>query len=438
MLLTPVTRGRLRWGVSPYRSFRALLPALLLALPVAGASPASDLFTSATQQVTREYYGWSTADLKALSEKYDALLRVKCSQEGDACSYATGRTVLEDMFKEFGDAHTNVRDPEGAERLREVTQDLAVQRTGARLARAEGGLLVVSVIPGSPAETEGLRVFDLVTTVNGQAAGKRGGENAAVGPNEFIRLERAAQPIRVTVRRPASPELTLTLSTQPLLARDVPTLAWAGADGKVAVITYPTFLPSDASQLFLDRLNEAQAAGARELIVDLRYNGGGSLTECVAAASVFAPVEYRSQTRYNGRISTYSYTGVNGTRGHFLNMKTVAPDSAVWKGPTAVLVGPNTASCAEVFTYYAQRAGAIAVGEKTRGVGNSGVIFDPLPDGGVVSVTVLRAFNERNEALPDAITPDVLAPGDIAALIDQGRDVTLEAALQALAARAAR
>lgn len=423
----------------PYNRFpHALFPALLLALPVAGASPASDLFQSATRQVAREYYGWSTADLKALSEKYDALLRVRCSDQGEACPYATGRDVLTDLFKEFGDAHTNVRDPEGAERLREVTQDLAVQRTGARLARAEGGLLVVSIIPGSPAEAGGLRVFDLVTTVNGAAAGKRGGENAPVGPNDFIRLERAAEPIRVTVRRPASPELTLSLSTQSLLARDVPTLAWTGADGKVAVISYPTFLPSDASQLFLARLKEAQAAGARELIVDLRYNGGGSLTECVAAASVFAPVEYKSQTRYNGRLSTYSFTGVNGTRGNFLNMKTVPPGSAVWKGPVAVLVGPNTASCAEVFTYYAQRAGAIAVGEKTRGVGNSGVVFEPLPDGGVVSVTVLRAFNEKGEALPDSITPDVLAPGDIVALTEQGRDVTLEAALQALATRAAK
>ncbi|CAM3776801.1 S41 family peptidase [Deinococcus frigens] len=405
---------------------------------MAGASPASDLFRSATQQVAREYYGWSTADLGALSEKYDALLRVRCSDQGEACSYATGRDVLQDLFKEFGDAHTNVRDPEGAERLREVTQDLAVQRTGARLSRAEGGLLVVSIIPGSPAEAEGLRVFDLVTTVDGQAAGKRGGENAPIGPNEFIRLERAARPIRVTIKRPASPELTLNLTTASLLARDVPTLSWTGADGKVAVISYPTFLPSDASQLFLDRLREAQVAGARELIVDLRYNGGGSLTECVAAASVFAPVEYRSQTRVGGTLSTYSYTGVNGTRGHFLNMKTVPPGSAVWKGPTAVLVGPSTASCAEVFTYYAQRAGAIAVGERTRGVGNSGVVFDPLPDGGVVSVTVLRAFNGQGEPLPDTITPDVLAPGDIVALAEGGRDVTLEAALQALEARAAR
>lgn len=415
-----------------------LLPALLLALPGAGASPASDLFNAATTQVTRGYYGWSTADLGALNEKYGALLRVRCSAQGEACPYDTGRDVLKDLFKEFGDAHTNVRDPEAAERLREVTQDLAVQRTGARVVRVEGGLLVVSVMPGSPAEADGLRVFDLLTTVNAQAAGKRGEENAPIGPNEFVRLERAAQPINVTVRRPALAELSLSLSTRPLLARDVPTLSWAGADGRVAVIAYPTFLPRDASVLFLERLKEAQAAGARELIVDLRYNGGGSLTECVAAASIFAPVEYQSQTRYNGGVSTYSYTGVNGTRGHFLNMKTVPPGSAVWKGPAAVLVGPNTASCAEVFTYYAQRAGATVVGERTRGVGNSGVVFSALPDGGVVSVTVLRAFNERGEALPEAITPDLLVPGDIAALTGEGRDVTLEAALRALEGRAVR
>ncbi|GGM06079.1 S41 family peptidase [Deinococcus aerophilus] len=419
------------------RLFRVLPAALLLALSIAGASPASELFRAATEQVTREYYGWSTADLRVLSEKYGAMLRVKCAPEGEACSYATGREVLGDLFKEFGDAHTNVRDPEGAERLREVTQDLAVQRTGARVVRVEGGLLVVSVMPGSPAEEEGLRVFDLLTTVNGEAAGKRGSENAPVGPGEFIRLERAAQPIRVSVMRAATVPLNLILSTRRLQARDVPTLAWAGMDGKVAVISYPSFLSQDAAALFLTRVREAISGGARGLIVDLRYNGGGSLNECVAAASVFAPVEYRSQTRRGQAVATYRYTGLNGQSGRFLDRQIAPPGSAVWKGPSAILVGPNTASCAEVFTYYARRAGAVAVGEPTRGVGNSGVVFDALPDGGVVSVTVLRAFNEADQPLPDRITPDVLAPTDLRALTEQGRDLTLEAALGTLDPRSA-
>ena len=104
----------------------------------------------------------------------------------------------------------------------------------------------------------------------------------------------------------------------------------------------------------------------------------------------------------------------------------------------AVLVGPNTASCAEVFTYYARRAGAIVVGEQTRGVGNSGVLFEPMPDGGVLSLTVLRAYTDADEALPAFLTPDIAAPTDISALTAEGRDTTLEAALTALSALAAR
>jgi carboxyl-terminal processing protease len=103
-----------------------------------------------------------------------------------------------------------------------------------------------------------------------------------------------------------------------------------------------------------------------------------------------------------------------------------------------VLVGPNTASCAEVFTHYARQAGAIVVGEKTRGVGNSGVQFEPMPDGGVLSVTVLRSYTDADEPLPEFITPDVAAPTDIAALTGEGRDTALEAALASLRALAAR
>jgi len=71
-------------------------------------------------------------------------------------------------------------------------------------------------------------------------------------------------------------------------------------------------------------------------------------------------------------------------------------------------------------------------------VGNSGVLFTPMPDGGVLSVTVLRAYTDSDEALPEFIVPDVSAPTDVAALTQEGRDTTLEAALTALSALAAR
>ncbi|PNY80036.1 peptidase S41 [Deinococcus koreensis] len=404
-----------------------------LTLGAAWASPATDLYQAATGRALREYYGWSTADLPALSEKYRGILEERCAPAGDACDFATARGVLGDLLREFGDAHMAVRDPEAALRLQEVSQDLAVPRTGARVVRVEGGLLVVSLMPGSPAEQGGLKVNDLLTTVNGEAAGKRGAVNAAVGPNEFIRLERAGAPLQVTLRRAGQAEQSLSLSTRILQARDVPTLGWAGPDGRVAVISYPTFLPSDASELFLARLQEAKAAGARALVVDLRFNGGGSLAECVAAASVFAPVQYRMQFRQGSQ----TYRGLNGAEPRPLDLLVNGDRPGVWTGPAAILVGPNTASCSEVFTFFARQAGVLAVGEATRGVGNSGVTFGPLPDGGVMAVTILRAFTADGQPLPERITPDVLAPLDIGLLTTQGRDTTLEAALQALQAGAA-
>lgn len=411
------------------RGRRLVSLALACSLGLAAASPASDLYRSATTQAEREYYGWATADLGALSRKYEAELDSRCAPAGDACDYATGRAVLADWLREFGDPHMSVRDPEAAQRLQEITQNLAVPRLGLRAARAEGGLLVTAVMPGSPAALAGVRLYDLLPTVGGQDAGKRAGKDAPVGPNDLTRLERAGGEISLTLRRAGEAEQTLALTPAVLQARDVPGLRWAGEDGRVAVIDFPSFLPDDAAPQFLARVREAQAGGARALVVDLRYNGGGTLTQCVAAASIFAPVTY--QLEYRGGRAVYR--GVDGQEGRGRSPQ----GGAVWRGPAAVLVGPGTASCAEVFSVYAQRAGAVVVGEPTRGVGNSGVTFAPLPDGGVMTITVLRAFGPDGQALPAKVTPDVTAPFDVPAYVQTGRDATLDAAVGALAGRLA-
>ncbi|WP_234008996.1 S41 family peptidase [Deinococcus sp. NW-56] len=412
---------------------RVLTLALSLSLGLAGASPATDLYGSATQALETRYFGWATADRADLTRRYADVLAERCAPQGDACDYATARAVLGDLLTELGDPHTNVRDPEGAERLREVSENRAVPRTGVRTARVVGGLLVVSVMPGSPADLAGVRKFDLFTRVNGEVPGKdAGGKNLPLGPNEFVTLERRAAPLPVTLRRAGVPDRDLTLETAPLQARDEPTLGWVNAEGagRVAVIDFPSFLPQDSSELFLKRLTEAQTGGASALVVDLRYNGGGSLGECVAAASVFAPVIY--QSRWEG--GTSSYGGVRGQEVRPAVARAAAGNLNVWRGPTAVLVGPGTASCAEVFSHFARGAGAVVVGEATRGVGNSGVQFLPLPGGHLLSLTVLRAFDAAGQPLPAALTPDVAAPADLTALTTRGEDTTLSAALRRLAA----
>ncbi|WP_240741616.1 S41 family peptidase [Deinococcus sp. KSM4-11] len=396
----------------------------------AQASPATDLYKAASGDVLREYYGWSTADLESLVGKYRAVLDERCASQAETCPFTTARVVLGELLHEVGDAHTSVRDPDAAKRLDEISRNLPVARTGARVVRVEGGLLVASVMRGSPAADAGLRVHDLITVVNGEVAGKHGAVNDPVGPNEFTTLERDGQALQLTVRRAGEPELALTVGTRELPARDAPTLDWAGDDHRVAVVTIPSFLPTDTADLFLRRVREAQAQGARGLVIDLRFNSGGGLNQCVAAASIFAPVRYRMQFK----MGAQEVMGINGETPRRPPPHGSPPpgDARVWTGPAAILIGPDTASCAEVFTFYAQQTGVPAVGEATRGVCNSGVTFDALPDGGVLTVTVLRGFAAEGQPLPERIRPDVNAPLNIAALSTDGRDSTLEAALNVL------
>ena len=407
----------------PSRFVRRLALTLCLALPgVAQASPASELFGLVSTELQRDYYGWSEVDRGALVERYKAVLSTRCESAGEACSFGTGRTVASEMLAELHDAHTSVRDAEAATRLNEVQNDLSVPRSGLRVLKQPGGLLVVGVQPGSPAERVGLGVYDLIVTVNGKPAGK----DLAVDSLAFVRLERASTPLNLLVQR-AGQKTVLSFQVTPELmkARDVPTLSYPRPG--TALITLPTFLPGDSARLFLGKVAEAKNNGARELVIDLRFNGGGRLDQCVAAASIFRPVVY--QARFQG--GSWTYGGLNGEQAPALSAR-IDRDSSVWNGPAAVLVGENTASCAEVFAFFAHKTGVKVVGSPTKGVGNSGVSFFPLPDQGVLSLTMLRAFDENGQALPDHIEPDVAAPTDLAALSTTGTDNTLDAALKLL------
>ena len=425
-------RRRQTARMSRWRRFGAVLLAGAV-VSGAAASPASDLYAAATRVVRENYHGWSGTNFRSLEAQYARKLTRVCAPQGEACSYDTGRAVLAELLADFGDAHTYVRDPEGAARYRESEQGQVVPRTGLRLARVQGGLLVASVAAGSPADLLGVRRFDLITQVNGKAVGGllapgQAAPTGDFGPNDFARLERTGQALDLTLRRAGEGEQNVKVIGLPLPARDRPEPVWAGAGGRVAVIDLPSFLSPDTAAEFLTQVRQLQATGVRSLIVDLRFNGGGNLQQCVAAASIFGPVVYNASYAVGG----FSYSGLDGREGPYLDTVFASPTRRVWTGPAAVLIGPDTASCAEVFAYYAQKGGARLVGEATKGVANSGVLLRNLPDGGLIAVTVFRGYATGDVPLPARLTPDVPAPLDIGLLTTQGRDTGLEAALAAL------
>lgn len=400
----------------------------LLATAFAQASPATDLYRAATQEIENNYYGWSAQDFHKLQLRYARVLDSRCQSERLTCSYATGREVLSQLLTEFGDEHTYVRDPVSAARYRETESVKPGPRTGMRVVRVEGGLLVASVQPGSVADRIGVRRLDLLTEVSGQAAGRRGGQDAPIGPNELAQLEREAQPFTVTLRRAGQEDLHLVLAPGLLTPSELPSVVWAGEGGQVALVDIPSFLPGNTAAEFLAQVRQLQGAGVKDLIVDLRFNSGGSLQQCVAAASIFGPTVYNA----NYRVGGFSYTGLNGQESRYFDTVFAPPEQKLWRGKAAVLIGPDTASCAEVFAYYAQRAGVRLVGAPTKGVANSGIALSNLPDGGMLAVTVFRGYAPDDTPLPARLLPDVTAPLDIPELGRSGSDTGLQAALHAL------
>ena len=405
-----------------------LLGGLVAASPA--SSPAATLFQAASDALLQNYYGWSETDRPALVAQYHAALDSACAEAQDECSFDQGRKVIADMLGQLHDPHTNIRDAEGAERLREIQDDLTVPRTGLQVSKTPLGLLVVGILPNSPAQKAGVQRFDLLTRVNGEAAGT----DQLVDSAGFVRLERRAAPMVLQLVRAGQPERTLTLTPAPMKAGDVPTLSVQdGPAGKVAVIQYPTFLAGNSADLFLKSLRDAQQQGATGLVVDLRYNGGGRLDQCVQAASAFLPTVYQARWAQN----RLEFAAIDGDKTSPTLARHAAPDDRLWRGKVAVLVGQNTASCAEVFGYFAHRAGAVVVGESTKGVMNSGVTFVPLPDKGVMSVTVLRAYDASGEPLPSHLEPDVPAPTDVKELTTSGQDTALQTAIETVEAQTA-
>ncbi len=229
---------------------------------------------------------------------------------------------------------------------------------GASLSRRGEHTKIEELIPGGPAQrSKKLFKGDRIVGV-GQATGPL---KSVVGLklDNVVKLIRGARGTAVRLRilpagatdagttkvvRLVRDKVELTERDASLELRDVPTSA--GASMKLAVIDVPAFyIDSDAVRRGDPEANrvstdvekllvEAEAGGAKGVLVDMRYNGGGSLDEAVALAGLFVDAGPIVQVR-----DTFDKVDVLDD-----------PDPSIkYSGPVVVLTGPFTASAAEIF-----------------------------------------------------------------------------------------
>src|SRR4051794_12435904 len=257
-------------------------------------------------------------------------------------------------------------------------------------ANTKQGLLVKSVFDGSPAKEAGIAPGDLIVTVNGKTTV---GVPADVSTGRI--RGKAGTSVKLGVLKGGKGDPRVL--TVPRKRLDVPLVASKVVDRngkKLGVIRLAQFARGASTQV-KDAVEKATKKGAEGIVLDLRGNPGGELTEGRDVPSLFIDKGLIVSTR--GRNSPEQKLYATGDA--------VAP--AI---PMVVLVDGGSASAAEIAAGALRDTNrATIVGQKTFGKGVFQQV-EQLQNGGLLKLTVGSYYLPKGENLAgDGIDAQVRA-----------------------------
>jgi carboxyl-terminal processing protease len=292
--------------------------------------------------------------------------------------------IYMNAITEAYDPHSNYFSPKASDLFKQ-SMSLSLEGIGAQLQTENDYTKIVRILPGGPAQKQGiLQPGDLIT---GVAQGAEGEMVDVIGwrIDDVVKLIKG--PKGTTVRLQYLPAVA-GLNGKPneiIIVREKVKLEdnsakknvihyqRNGQDYKLGVVTLPAFYKDfeayqkgDPNYTSTTRdvrklIKELQAEGVDGLVMDLRNNGGGSLQEAVELTGLFIKEGPVVQVKYNSQRVE------------------VMPDvdqEVVYNGPLVVMTNRFSASASEIF------AGAIqdykrglVVGESTYGKGTVQVVY---------------------------------------------------------------
>ena len=238
-------------------------------------------------------------------------------------------------------------------------------------------MVVVSVLPGSPAEKAGMRGGDVLESVAGFTSREMSVAQAKVmldgAPGSTVKVSvvrRGRQePLALDVTRAVLPAQHLTIEKM----------------DDVAYLDVPALSAGMAAELH-DKLQQVDHQGVHKLVLDLRDTATGPVSEGIAAARLFLQ---------SGNITALS--GQTVPRQAF----DAEPAKVVWRYPVEVLISERTLGAAEVLAAALggnQRAGL--VGGRTFGGAYEQKLI-PLEDGSALILSVAYYYTPADKSILD-------------------------------------
>lgn len=323
------------------------------------------------------------------------------------------------------DPHSSYLSPRQSEEYR-IQMSLSYDGIGASLQLDGDYVQVTDIIPGGPAQIDGqLKRQDRITAV-GEASGE---------PVDVIgwRLDDVVQKIRgpggTRVRlkilpagaAPGSPEKTIELVRNKInldeqrAKKNLLEIPFNGRNYRIGIIDVPSFYQDFAARSRGDDdymstsrdvtrlIEEFKAEGGIDaLVMDLRANGGGHLSEATELSGLF--------------IERGPIVQLRETRGTIQQLDDPSP-TAIYGGPLAVLVDRYSASASEIFAAAIQDYDrGVIIGQQTFGKGSVQNLF-PLDrlmrgtDNGQLTLTIGKYYRVTGESTQHrGVIPDIELP----------------------------
>lgn len=318
--------------------------------------------------------------------------------------------AIEGLARAYNDPYTVFFNPTEAKDFSDEISG-SFSGVGMELGIKNEVLTVIAPLEGTPADRAGVRAGDIVSSIDGEPA-----YDLAV--DEAVRRIRGQMGTEVTIgfiQIATQQERVITLVRENI---SIPTIE-TEIKNDVFVIRLYSFT-EDASDVFKNALTEFKHSGKKKLIIDLRNNPGGYLSDAIEIASWFVP---------QGKVIVREDFGTGAEE---IVYRSRGLDAGVTGNNTIVLINGGSASASEIVAGALQEQAAVRlVGTKTFGKGSVQELV-PLSNKTSLKVTVARWLTPQGRSLSEeSLEPDVevvVSKDDVIS----NRDVQMEKALELL------
>jgi len=370
-----------------------------------------------------------------LAGKTDAVIRDTLDKRYQNSLDRAFKYKSDDVFQSFMGAYTTSVDPHtdyfGARASAEfdISMKLSLVGIGAVLQERDDYTTIRELVPGGPAQLSGkLTVGDRITGV-GQGADGPVKEVVGMRLDEIVQLIRGKKDsvVRLDILPadvgPDGSHRIISLTRDKIslekqaASKTILPIKDGEATRKIGIITLPAFYEDfearrkgdpdyrSASRDVAKLLGELQQDDVNGVVIDLRNNGGGSLTEAIELTGLFV-----------GKGPVVQQRGANGR----VEVESNDRPAPAWTGPVGVLINRGSASASEIFAAAIQDYGrGVIIGEPSFGKGTVQTVVNldkaannSKPKFGELKLTIAQFFRVNGGTTQlRGVTPDISLPG---------------------------